>query len=159
METFVEKYKIVEGIHPRTTTGGFSTDWVSLKNANKAIIVVHLTQAAAHATAFTLAQATAVAGGDTKAMTNNCHIWANEDCAASDTLVRQTDAKAYTVAADVKHKIIVFEVDPANLDVNNDFDCISLTVADSSQATNIASVAFYLDYKYEQVTKPSAIID
>lgn len=157
--TFAERYKIVQGIQPRTTNAGFSSDWVSLRNTNKAVIVVNLTQAVGHATAFTLSQATAVAGGDTKAMTNDCQIWANEDCAASDTLVRKADAKAYTVANDVKNKMIVFEVDPSNLDVNNNFDCISLTVADSSQATNIASVEFFLYSKYEQVTKPSAITD
>lgn len=158
-KTFVERYKLVQGIQPRTTNGGFSSDWVSLRNANRVAIVVNLTQAVGHATAFTLAQATAVSGGDTKAITNNCLIWANEDCAASDTLVRKTDAKAYTVAADVKNKVIVFEVDPSNLDVANNFDCISLTVADSSQATNIASIEFYIDSKYVEGTKASAITD
>lgn len=157
--TFAEEFKIVQGIQPRTTNAGFSSDWVSLKNAKKAIIVVNLTQAVGHATALTLAQATVVAGSDTKAMTNNVSIWANEDCAATDTLVRQTDAKAYTVTNDVKNKVVVFEIDPNSLDVANNFDCISLTVADSSQATNIASVEFFLEAKVEQVTKPSAIID
>lgn len=158
-KTFAEKYKVVQGIQPRTTNAGFSSDWVNLRNANRMIIVVNLTQAVGHATAFTLAQATSVTGGDTKAITNNCLIWANEDCAASDTLVRKTDAKAYTVAADVKNKVIVFEVDPSNLDVANNFDCLSLTVADSSQATNIASVMFFQDSKYLEVTKPSAITE
>jgi hypothetical protein len=158
-KTFVEKYKIVQGIQPRTTNAGFSSDWVSLKNANKAIIVVNLTQAAAHATAFTLAQATAVAGGDTKAMTNNVAIWSNEDCATSDTLVRQTDAKAYTVTADIKNKMIIFEVDPSSLDVANDFDCISLTVANSGEASNLASIEFYLDTKYKEDVSPTAITD
>jgi len=159
-ETFVESFKIVQGIQPRTTNGGFSSDWVSLKNINKAIIVVNLTQAAGHATAFTLAQATAVAGTGTKAVTNNVPIWANEDCATSDTLVRQTDAKAYTITNDIKNKMIVFEVDPAiAMDTANDFDCLGLTVADSSQATNIASVEFFLYAKYQQVIKPSAITD
>jgi hypothetical protein len=157
--TFVERYKLVQGIQPRTTNGGFSADWVSLRNANRVAVVVNLTQAVGHATAFTLAQATTVAGGDTKAITNNCLIWANEDCATSDTLVRKADAKAYTVAADVKNKVIVFEVDPSNLDVANNFDCISLTVADSSQATNIASVEFYIDSKYVEEPKASAITD
>ena len=158
-KTFAERFKIVQGIQPRTTNGGFSSDWVSLKNANKAIVVVNLTQAVGHATAFTLAQASAVAGGDTKAMTNTVPIWSNEDCATSDTLVRQTDAKAYTVTADVKNKMIVFEVDGSALDVANGFVCISLTVADSSQATNIASVEFYLDTKYKEDVPPAAITD
>ena len=37
MCTFAEEYKIVQGIQPRTTNGGFNSDWVSLKNAEKAI--------------------------------------------------------------------------------------------------------------------------
>lgn len=159
-KTFVERFKIVQGIQPRTTNAGFSSDWVSLKNVNKAYVVVNLTQAVGHATAFTLAQATAVAGTGTKAVSNNVPIWANEDCVATDSLARQTDAKAYTVTADVKNKMIVFEIDPATaMDTANNFDCIGLTVADSSQATNIASVEFYLDMKYQEDLSPAVITD
>jgi len=155
-----EMFKIVQGIQPRTTNGGFSSDWISLKNVNKAYVVVNLTQAAGHATAFTLAQATVVAGSDTKALTNEALIWANEDCAATDTLVRQTDAKSYTVTNDIKNKMIVFEVDPASaLDVENNFDCISLTVANSGEASNFASIEFYCDMKYREDTPPTVITD
>jgi hypothetical protein len=156
----VESFKVVQGIQPRTTNAGFNSDWVSLKNANKAYIVVNLTQAVGHATAFTLAQATAVAGTGTKATTGNAKIWANEDCAATDKLVRQADGKAFTVQDDIKNKMIIFEIDPAvAMDVEGDFDCIGLTVANSGQANNIASVEFLLDMKYKEATPPSAIID
>ncbi len=154
-----EFYKIVQGIQPRTTTGGFTADYVSLKNALKCYIVINLTQAAAHATLFTPTQATTVAGAGAKALTNTINIWANEDCATSDTFVKQTAAKNYTVTADIKNKQIIFEVDPQALDVANDFDCLTVTVANSGEATNFASIEYFLEMKYKEDVPVSAIVD
>jgi hypothetical protein len=155
--TLPEAYKVVQGIQPRTTNGGFTGSYVSLKNALKVWIVVNLTQAVGHATTLTPTQASAVAGTGAKALTNNVNIWANEDTAASDTLVKQTSAKNYSVTADVKNKQVIFEIDPHGLDVANDFDCITLVCADSSQATNIASVTYFIEQKYKEDVPPSAI--
>ena len=71
-----EAYKIVQGIQPRTTNGGFTADYVTLKNSLKLWAIVELTQAAAHATALTVYQATNVAAGSEKVLTNNVNIWA-----------------------------------------------------------------------------------
>jgi hypothetical protein len=152
-------FKLVQGIQPRTTNGGFTSDVVSLKNYKKATIIVELTQAVGHATAFTLNQYDAV-GGTGKVLTGDVLVWANEDTATNDTLVRKTDAKSYTVAADVKNKTIVFEVEPSiALDLGNNYDCIALVVANSGQATNFASITFVLEPRYQQATPPSAIVD
>jgi len=148
--------KIVELIHPRTTNAGFTSDAVSVKNALKAWIVIHLTQAAAHATALVPRQATDVAIG-TNAVVPAVPIWANEDCAASDTLAPVTAAANYTVTADIKHKIVVFEIDPAVL--TDGYDVIYFTCANSGEATNFAAAQAYLWYGNQQVTKPSAIVD
>lgn len=57
-----EYFKIVQIAQPQTTNGALASDYISAKNANGNItLVVELTQAAAHATAFSPYQATAVA--------------------------------------------------------------------------------------------------
>jgi hypothetical protein len=153
-----QHFKIVQMLQPQTTNGALTTDVISLKTAHKAWVVFEYTQAAGHATTPTLRQATSVAGSTNKAGPSVA-IWANEDTAATDTLVRQTDAASYAVAADVKNKQVVFEIDPARLDMANGYDCIYFTQATSSQATNFVSATAYLDTSYKQATPPSAIID
>ncbi len=157
-----ENFKLVQLQSPKTTNGGFTSDYISLKNCKKATIIVELKQAVGHATNFALSQASAVAPTGAKVLTNPCSIWSNEDIATTDTLVKQTDAANYTVTADVKSKQIVFEVEPSiSMDINSatPFDCLALVVADSSQATNFASITAILEERYQQATPPAAITD
>lgn len=153
-----QDFKIVDATAgPVTTNGGLTSDYVSVKNVLKAWIIIQLTQAVGHATALTVRRATAVDGTGAAALANNVVVWANEDTAATDTLVRGSDAKAFTVAADVKKKMIVFEIDPATL--GDTYDVIAFTVGDSSQATNFVSGVFVLQGRYAQATPPAAITD
>ena len=155
-----EEYKIVDVTAGCVTTnGGVTTDIVSLKNAHKAWLMFQLTQAVGHATALVPWQCTNVAAGGAKVLTNVVPIWANEDTAASDALVAQTAAVNYTVTNDIKKKQVIFEIDPATLDVANGFDCIKVVIADSSQATDFVAGQFVLQERYKQATPPSAIID
>src|SRR5512138_3950400 len=104
MQTLPERYKIVQGtLGAVTTNGGITCDYVSLKNVRKAWIVAHFDQAAGHATGMDPRRATAVAGTGAAAITKVCRIWANEDCAASDTLVEKTAAITYDLTNDVKN--------------------------------------------------------
>lgn len=158
MMTFPECCKIVDASGgPVTTNGGVTCDYVSLKNVRTAWIVASFTQAVAHATGMDPVQATAVAGTGVKAITNVVPIWQNDDTAASDTLVRQTDALTADLAATVKKKQVVIKIDPALFDVANSFDVLGFTVDDSSQATNFVSVLYILEMKYAQATPPAAI--
>ena len=141
---------------PVTTNGAITTDVVSLKNAIKATVIVDLTQAVGHASVITLKQATDVAAG-TNADGPASRIWANEDVAASDTLVAQTAALSYTVTNNVKKKQVVFEVDPASL--TDGYDCIYFTIGDSSQATNFANITALIETNYQRATPPAAITD
>lgn len=155
-----ESFKIVDAVAGGVTTdGGVTADYVSLKNAHKAWIALQFTQAVGHATTVTVRQATAVDGTGVKAITVACPIWANEDTAASDTLVRQTDAVTYAVTDDVKKKQVIIEVDPATLDLANGFDVLNFTVSDSSQATNFIAGQFFLATRYLQATPPTAVTD
>lgn len=149
-------HKIVQLSWPATTNGAITSDVVSLKHAIRATVVVSLNQAVGHATAVSIRQATDVSAG-TNAAGPACAIWSNEDCAATDTLVKQTDAASYTVTNDVKKKMIVFEVDPATL--TDGYDCIYVSVADSSQATNFANIEAFIRSNFQRATPPAAITD
>lgn len=153
--TLPENYKIVQLAQPQTTDGGFTSDWLDLKNALRATIVVELTQAVGHATAFTLNRATDTTPTGNTTLANNVPVWANEDTGASDTLVKQTNAKAHTVSNDIKNKQIVFQVDPA--DLGDTYDAVAVVVADSSQATNLVTITAIVETRYKQATPPSAL--
>jgi len=156
---FAENLKAVQGLQPATDAAGRTGAYISLKNAHKVAVVVHITQGNAATVAISINQASTIAAGDAKALANVVPIWSNLDCAASDALVRRTDAVNYTTDAGVKHKIIIFEIDPAKLDLANGFDCIAV-VTGASNADNITSAMYYLvPHRYQQSTPPSAVVD
>jgi hypothetical protein len=150
------KFKIVQLLQPTTTNASITSDAISLKGAIKATIICHYTQAVGHATTPTLKQATDVAIG-TNAAGPTSRIWANEDVATSDALVAQTAGASFAMAADVKNKIVVFEIDPATL--TDGYDCVYLTQATSSQATNFCSMEAIIQTNFQQTSIPSAIVD
>jgi len=149
-----ENFKVVEAITPQAGAA-ITGDYVSLKNVLMAWVIMHINQANAATMAITLEKATAVAPTGSTAITTAVPIWANEDCAASDTLVRQTDAVSFTTSAAVKHKMVVFQVDPATLGA---FDCLTVITA-ASNAANITSGLYVLAERYQQATPPTAITD
>lgn len=150
--------KPVELIAPKTTNAALTSKTVSLKHAHKAWAVFHFTNAAGFASTPTLIQATDIAAATNKAGPT-VDIWANEDTAATDTLVKKTAGASYAVAADIKNKIVIFEIDPSRLDVNNGYDCIYFTMGTSSQATNFVSADLYVLNVYAQATPPTNILD
>jgi hypothetical protein len=153
-----EHMSIVEGLCPATMGSVLTGDYVSLKNVNMAYVVCHLTQGNAATQALNIIQATAVAGTSAKAITNTVPIWSNLDCAAGGTMTRRTDAVNYTTDAGVKHKQVVFQVDPATLDQANGFDCIAVE-AGASNVANILGVQYFLDMRYKADPPPTAITD
>jgi len=129
---------------PVTTNGGVTTDYISLKNAHSVVAVFVFTQAVSHTTGIDPVQATTVAGGSVKAITNTVPIWANTDISATSVLTAQTAAITFNLAAGATDQIVVMEIDPAGLDVANSFDCLAFTIDDSSQATNLVSAVAYV---------------
>ncbi len=150
-----EHCKIVRALEPQAG-GAVTGDYVSLKNVNMAWVVVYVTQAHVAQMAITIERATDVAPTGSVAINAVVPIWANEDCAASDLLVRQTDAVGFTLSAAQKHKIVVFQIDPASLGAT--YDCITVKTA-ASDATNITAAMYYLQERYAADQPPSAIID
>ncbi len=149
-------YKKVVAFAPKTTNAALTSQVVTLKNAVKATLTLIFTNAVGFASVPTIKQATDIAAA-TNAAGPTCRIWANEDVAATDTLVAQTAGASYTMAADVKLKHVVFEIDPASL--TDGYDCVYCTIATSSQATNFVSGEWEIRTNFAQATPPSAILD
>ena len=134
---------------PVTTNGGVTADYISLKLAHMVFVVLTFTQAVGHATGIDITQATAVAGTAVKAITNTLPIWSNTDISLTSVLTRRTDAITYNLPATAKNMIVVMQVDPAGFDVANGFDCLGLTVDDSSQASDLVSAVAYVVPRYK----------
>jgi len=150
--------KPVEAITPQAG-GVIIGAYVSLRDAEKCFVLVHVNQANAATMGITIEQATDVTGTGSKAITYAVPIWADQDCAATDALVRQNDAVAFTTSATLKRKLIIFQIDPSHMDVNNGFDCITVKTA-ASDVSNITAAQYILsDLRYGGSTPPSDIID
>lgn len=155
-QNLVSENKIVQ-LACATTNGGITSDVVSLKNAIRATIICNMEQAVGHATLISLKQATDVAAG-TNAAGPACPIWVNADTTATDTLVKETtDAATFTLGSGTVPMQVIFEVDPAALTAG--YDCVYVTVADSSQATNFAAIEILIRENYQRATPPAAITD
>ena len=149
-----QEVPLIEAITPQAGAA-ITGDYISLKNAHRALVMVHINQANAATVAITIEKATDVAATGTTPITTVVPIWANEDCAASDALVAQTAAVSFTTSAAVKHKLVVFQIDPETLGA---FDCITVKTG-ASNAANITSAVYLLEPRYKQATPPSAIVD
>jgi len=150
----------VNAIRPQAG-GAITGDYISLKNVNMAWVVVTIYQDTTDTVAITIEQATDVSNSlsDSKAITNVVPIWSNEDCATSDAFTRETDAVNFTTSADDDvTKKIVFQIDPALLDANSDFDCITVKTG-ASDATNLTEAHYLLDMRFRQATPPTVITD
>lgn len=150
------RFKIVQAFAPKTTNAALTSQVITAKNAIKVWLVLNFTNAVGFASVPTIKQATDIAAG-TNAAGPTCRVWANEDTAATDTLVAQTAGASYTMSADVKNKMVVFEIDPAAL--TDTYDCVYCTIATSSQATNFVAGEWVIQTNFQQATPPTAILD
>lgn len=154
--SFVQRYKIVDGIIDNGTTATITSDTVSLKNCQMCWIVVKIDPAAGTGCLITPQRATAVLPTGSAVLANVVPIWVNLDTSTSDTLVRVTDALNYTFAANATPKMVVFEIDPANL--GGVYDCVNVLTG-ILPITDSVCVTFFLETRYPQATPPAAITD
>lgn len=157
----VDRCKFVMGCAPAAlaTTAG-DGDYVSMKNFSHLTIVISvLNGAIITAGDVTLLQATKVDGTGAKALAFT-KMWANTDCAAADTLT-ETAVTSNTFATDTtnsKQLMYVIEVPATSLDINNNFDCVRIDVANS--ANSVGSVLYILHgARYQSPLAISAITD
>jgi hypothetical protein len=143
--------QIPEGMYPVSltapvTTASVTTDVVSLKNAQMAWIVVHVTQAVAHATLFTPMRTTAVGTGGA-VLANVVPIWYGNVSTTSNALARQTNALNYTMGGTITGDVyIIFQIDPANLGTT--YDCVYLTTNAGGDATSFMEVTCWMQPKF-----------
>ncbi|AFM40328.1 hypothetical protein Desaci_1302 [Desulfosporosinus acidiphilus SJ4] len=153
-----EKDKPLEAITPQAG-GAITGVYVTLRDAEDCYVLVHINQAVATAVDITIEQATDVEGTGSKVITTAVPIWADQDCASSDALLRQPDAVAFTTSATLAHKLVVFQINPSHLDVTNGFDCITVKTA-ASDPTNITAAQYILsDLRFGGSTPPTDITD
>lgn len=155
----VEQTKIVTGLAcvvPSTST----PDYVSLKGYHKMTVIITVKNATTvTGSAITLLQASDVAATGAKALAFTT-MWGNIDTAATDTLV-QTAVTSNTFTTDStnsKDLQYVIEIDPTDLDMANDFDCVRAGTADATAAT--VNVTYILwPAKHMKATPQTAITD
>jgi hypothetical protein len=118
---------------------GRASPFVSLKGAAKVSIIAFVNQGNAAPVTFSLVQATNVAGAGVKALANSAPISFDQNTAIGDATTLGTAGVSFTTDATIFNKMVVFDVDPALLDVNNGFDCIGVTTG-ASNAANVTTV-------------------
>lgn len=153
--TIAESAKVVEALAPAADAAGRNGDFISLKNGHRLVVICQVLQGNAATVTLTLEQAQDVAGTGAKAAPVGL-VHSNLDTAAADTLVRRTDAAAYTTDAAIKNKIVIFEVDVAQLD--SGFDCVRVKTG-ASNAANITAAIYLMQQRYGGLGSPSAITD
>lgn len=152
-----QQAQIVQLLKPATDAAGRTSTYFSLKNALKAYILVHIDQGNAATIALNLLQATVVAGTGSKALTGR--VWSNLDAVASDLFTQQADASTYTTDAALKNKQVVFEVDPAFLDLANGYTAVAIQTGASNVANLTSAQAIVLPARYFGATMPTALTD
>lgn len=155
----VETHKIVNALGAVVPSSS-TPDYVSLKDYAHVTAIISVKNATTvTGSAITLKQAKAVAGTDEKDLAFT-KVWANTDVAAGDTLTETavTSNTFTTNATNSKELLYVIEVDTAELDTNNGFDCFRVGTGNATAAT--VSVTYILGgARYQQATPPAAITD
>ena len=153
------------GVPVDLTTAGLLGDYVSLKNYNHiTIICFSAIGTGGEDLTITLDQAKTVAGGSTKSLliSEVFHkVGATALSAVGNfTRVTQTAADGYdTVAIDgaENEMLLVLEIDAADLDTTNDFDCIRAVINDDIGSTELGCLLYILSGpRYDAI---NAIID
>ena len=173
MSNFTENHDLVTSFIPvDMTTAANTGDFVSLKNWRHCTFVLYkAVGTAGQDPVITLAQATVVAGTDTKAaaiITEFRHklgLAGALDALGVWTTVAQTAATTVdlTVAMATSAENsgwIIIDIDAEDLDVTNGFDCVQFSVADVGANTCLGG-GFYIlsDPRYARETASSAIAD
>ncbi len=150
--------KIVSGSPPVNSLNDVTGDYVSLKNAHMAWIVITFYQGQAYAHTVQPMKATAVLPVGATAITHDAPNWANNNVAASDTLVRGADATSYQLPATANDQMVIYQIDPMQL--GETFDCMGCTIDGNAKwQGNKLSILYLVEMRYGQATPPSIIVD
>jgi len=173
MGNFTETHDLVQAFIPvDMTTAANTGDFVSLKNWKHCTFVLFkAVGTAGQDPVITLAQATVVAGTDTKvaaiisSFRHKLGLAGALDALGVWTTVTQTAATTVdcTVAMATSAEnsgFIVIDIDADDLDVTNGFDCVQFSVADVGANTCLGGGMYILsEPRYAQATTSTAIAD
>lgn len=151
-----EQSKLLWAVAPANYTGAAATaKYVSLKNYGHATIAIQTGAWAGGTAAVTVEQATDVSGTGTKTLSFTSY-WHDET--TSGTLAEATCSDTFDL--DTANKLYVIEIDAADLDVANAFDCLSVQIATPGANNDYYSVAYVLSQpRFGSATPPSALVD
>lgn len=142
---------------PAADAAGRTSTYKSLRNCSgKVAIVCRVNQGNAAQVTFTPLQATNSSGSGSKAIPA-VPIFYNADTTASDTLVAQTAAASFQAGTALKDQFVVFEFDPAELDMADGFNHIAVETSASNAANITEAFMEYLGRYQQQVPPPSEV--
>lgn len=163
---FAERVNLCIAIKPIDFSGGANAgDWVSLKGYERcAIILVGKVGTSGTDLTVTLNQAQNVAGLNSKALTAITHVDTKEGAdllaIGQYTGVDQAAASTYTFANNEQlDQIYVLDIQGTDLDKDNNYDCLQISVNQGSAAKLITALYALYDPKFGSDPLPSAIID
>jgi hypothetical protein len=140
---------------PAADAAGRTGTYKSLRNCSSRLaIVCRVNQGNAAQVTFTPLQATDSSGTGSKAIPS-VPIFYNADTTASDTLVAQTAAANFQTGTALKDQIVMFEFDPAELDLANGFNHIAVQTS-LSNAANITEASMMYLGRYQQQAPPAS---
>lgn len=155
--TIPEDLNLYTLLAPAADAAGRTSAYHSLKSAVRAWIVFHVTQGNAATILVSPLQASDVSATGAKAVSAG-RIWHKQDQAAT-YFTKATDAATFTTDANVKNKVVVFEIDPTQmLDIANGFDCIAVSTG-ASNAANITSALLYVQPRHHGIPEVNALTD
>lgn len=141
-----------------TTGAAVSSDWLSLKNYSRATVVIMQGAWAGGTPAVTLNQATAVAGTSTKALAF-AKRWTKVAITGTTFVETAVTSDTFNLPA-TANTINVIEIDAADLDTDNGFDCFQVAVASpGSNADLIAIMVILSGARYPQAVTVDAKVD
>jgi len=158
MTLLVQEKKLIWAAVPKNyTDAAMTAKYVSLKGYDHMTIVIQTGAWAAGTAAVTLSQAINVSGGGTPKAISFASMWSDET--TSGTLVENT-VTSDTFTLDTANKLYVIELDAAQLDVDNAYDCVTLAVATPGTNADFYGVIYILgEARYAGATPLTAIAD
>lgn len=150
----------IEVLNPAADAAGRTGAWIDMATCKKAFFHVHITQGNAATILLSLLQATSNAGAGSTAHTVAVPVYASLDTSlatGSDALAVQTAGVSFTTDAGVKNKIVVFEVDPVEMNIAGGFKFCSISTGASNVANITECTAYLVGLRYQQLTPLTAL--
>lgn len=158
----LENAKLLWACEPKSyANNAATTKYVSLKNYDHLTIVILTGAWAGGTAAVTMEQATEVAGTTHKALAFS-YYWHDETTSGTlaKTAATNPGEATATFNLDTANKLYVLEVNARDLDVANNYDCVTVEVATPGANADFYGVAYILSEPREKSsTPPTALLD